>query len=374
MAEIKCNECGKSAGPLDWRCQSCSGSLDLVELPAFDPSSIYSDDFSLWRYRAMLPVERRFSLGEGLTPLVPVELDGARFQAKLEYLNPTGSFKDRGTSTVLNHFAAHGVIDVIDNSSGNAGASLAAFAGIAKMSAEVFVPAATAVESKKRLIRSFGGAIMESHDYLADVYAAAEETTYASHAWSPFFVLGQQSAAWETWEQLGRRAPDAVATPVGHGGLFLGFYRGFQALYDAGLIDRLPRMIAVQSAGVDPVVRGWEAGLRIPPRIAPGPSIADGILVDAPVRGTQIMSALYDSEGFALRVDNAAIQTAQQSMQAKGFMIEATSAVTAAAVPQIRERISDDAELVIAFTGSGLKNLGAAPPSQGLIPLGHSIV
>lgn len=361
MAEIKCNECRQSAGPLDWRCQSCGGSLDLVDLPAFDPSSIHSDDFSLWRYRAMLPVERRFSLGEGLTPLVPVELNGADFQGKLEFLNPTGSFKDRGTSTVLNHLAAHGVKDVIDNSSGNAGASLAAFAGIAGMSAKVFVPAATAVESKKRLIRSFGGEIMESHDYLADVYAAAEETTYASHAWSPYFVLGQQTAAWETWEQLGRRAPDAVATPVGHGGLFLGFYRGFQALYDAGLIEKLPRMIAVQSAGVDPVVRGWEAALRIPPRMKPGPSIADGILVDAPVRGAQIMRALYDSEGFALRVDNAAIESARQSMHTRGFMIEATSAVTAAALPQIRERIGEEAELVIAFTGSGLKNLGAAP-------------
>lgn len=361
MSEIKCNVCRQSARPLDWRCQKCGGSLDLVDLPAFDPARIDAGDFSLWRYRDMLPVERRFSLGEGLTPLVPEELDGAHFHAKLEYLNPTGSFKDRGTSTVLNHMAAHGVKDVIDNSSGNAGASLAAFAGIAGMSAEVFVPAATAVESKKRLIRSFGGAIIESHNYLADVYAAAEETTYASHAWSPYFVLGQQTAAWETWEQLGRRAPDAVATPVGHGGLFLGFHRGFQALYEAGLIEQIPRMIAVQSAGVDPVVRGWEGGSQVPPQIVPGPSIADGILVDAPVRGAQILRALDESNGFALRVDNAAIDAAQSSMGAKGFMIEATSAVTAAALPQIRERIGDEAELVIAFTGSGLKNLGAAP-------------
>ncbi len=361
MTEVKCNECGASAGPLDWRCKYCGGSLDLVDLPAFDPSCIDAGDFSLWRYRDMLPVERRFSLGEGLTPLVPAELDGIPFYAKLEYLNPTGSFKDRGTSTVLNHLAAQGVSEAIDNSSGNAGASLAAFAGVAGMSATVFVPADTAVESKKRLIRSFGGAIIESHNYLADVYTAAEETTYASHAWSPYFVLGQQTAAWETWEQLGRRAPDAVATPVGHGGLFLGFYRGFKALQDAGLIEKIPRMIAVQSAGVDPVVRGWEAGSQIPPRIEPGPSIADGILVDAPVRGSQILRALYESEGFALRVDNAAIEAAQSSMGAKGFMIEATSAVTAAALPQIRERIGAEAELVIAFTGSGLKNLGATP-------------
>ncbi len=359
MAEPRCKACGKNAGPLAWRCGECGSSLDLARLPKFDAAAIDSADFSLWRYRAMLPVQRRFSLGEGMTPLVATELGGVRFQAKLEYLNPTGSFKDRGVATLLNHLAAQGIRDVIDNSSGNAGASLAAYAGNAGMSATVFLPAATAVESKKRLIRAFGGAIIETHDYLADVYAAAKATTYASHAWSPYFVLGQQTAAWETWEQLGRRAPDAVATPVGHGGLFLGFYRGFKALHEAGLIKKQPRMIAVQSAGVDPVIRGWEAGAEAPPQIEPGKSVADGILVDAPVRGEQILGALYDTAGFALRVDNAAIEAAQKQMQASGFMIEATSAVTAAAAAEIRQRIGAESELVIAFTGSGLKNLGS---------------
>ena len=367
MASIQCSRCGGLAGPVEWRCKTCGGSLDLVDLPPFDLSSIDASDFSLWRYRAMLPVERRFSLGEGMTPLVPVELDGACFFAKLEYLNPTGSFKDRGTTTVLNHLAACGVSQVIDNSSGNAGASLAAFAAVGGMEATVYVPAATAVESKKQLTRSFGGAIIESENYLADVYAAAEETTYASHAWSPYFVLGQQTAAWETWEQLGRRAPDAVATPVGHGGLFLGFYRGFKALRDAGLIERVPRMIAVQSAGVDPVVRGWEAKSAQPPLIEPEPSVADGILVDQPVRGAQILQALVDTDGFALRVDNEAIVMTKERMRARGLMIETTSAVTAAALPQINERVGEDAELVLAFTGSGLKDIGgAAPPAASV--------
>ena len=360
MANIQCSECGGLAGRLEWRCRTCGGSLDLADLPPFDPSSIGARDFSLWRYRAMLPVKRRFSLGEGMTPLVPVELDGARFFAKLEYLNPTGSFKDRGTTTVLNHLAASGVTKVIDNSSGNAGASLAAFAAVAGMEATVYVPAATAVESKKQLIRSFGGAIIESRNYLVDVYAAAESTTYASHAWSPYFVLGQQTAAWETWEQLGRRAPEAIVTPVGHGGLFLGFYRGFKALRAAGLIERIPRMIAVQSAGVDPVVRGWETGAERPPVIQPGHSVADGILVDKPVRGAQILQALHDSNGFAIRVDNETIVAAQERMHARGLMIETTSAAPAAALPHIIERFGEDADLVLAFTGSGLKDIGSA--------------
>ena len=358
MTKAICQSCAEAAEALAWRCRACGGILELADLPPFDASAIKASDTSLWRYAAMLPVVMRFSLGEGLTPLVPVETASGRFIAKLEHLNPTGSFKDRGTAVTLNHLAAAGATEVIDNSSGNAGSSLAAYAGAAGLSATVYVPAATAVESKKQLIRAFGGAIIESHDYLTDVYAAAETATYASHAWNPYFVLGQQTAAWETWEQLGRRPPVAVATPVGHGGLFLGFYRGFRALRAAGLIETLPRMIAVQSVGVDPVVRGWEAGSAQPPAVTPAPSVADGILVDAPVRGAQILRALNDSDGFALRVDNEAILSAQAAMHRAGHMIEATSAAPVAALPSIRERIGGQSSLVIALTGNGLKSLG----------------
>ena len=358
MTRIACNDCGKSAQALAWRCKGCGGSLDLIDLPRFQPERIYNTDYSLWRYAAMLPVKRRFSLGEGLTPLVSAQLDGQVFQAKLEYLNPTGSYKDRGTTTLLNHIAGYNVPEVIDNSSGNAGASVAAYASLAGIRARIYVPADSTVESKKQLIRAFGGTIVESQDSVADVYAAAASTTYASHAWSPYFVLGQMTAAWETWEQLGRRVPDAVATPVGHGGLFLGFYRGFKALQQAGLIDRLPRMIAVQSAGVDPIVQGWEQGAAQPPKISASHSIADGILVDVPVRGQQILDAISQSDGFALRVDNRAIETARARLIRQGLMVENTSAVPVAALPQIREKIGPDAELLIALTGNGLKSLG----------------
>ena len=359
MAIVLCNDCKAEAKPLDWRCQACGGSLDLTDLPAFDPDKIQENDFSLWRYSDMLPVEKRFTLGEGMTPLAPVTLDGYTFQAKLEYLNPTGSYKDRGTTTMLNHIAGYDVDEVIDNSSGNAGASIAAFASVAGIKARIYVPTDTAVASKKNLIRAFGGTIVESINPTADVSAEAEHTTYASHAWSPYFVLGQKTVSWETWEQLGKRVPDAIATPVGHGGLFLGFYRGFKDLFDAGITDKMPKMIAVQSTGVDPIVQAWEKNSDMPVTVHPQHSIADGILVDVPVRGRQILAAIYDTDGYALRVDNEAIASAQHRMTSLGLIIEPTSAVTVAALPQIREKIGDDAELVIAFTGNGLKNIGA---------------
>lgn len=362
QCKIICSECGRDAPALAWRCADCGGALDFDALPAFDAAQIQSGDFSLWRYAAMLPVKRRFSLGEGMTPLVRMQLDGAHFDAKLEYLNPTGSYKDRGTATLLNHIAGFAVDEVIDNSSGNAGASLAAFASLAGIAAKIVVPRATARASKKRLIRAFGGEIIESDDPSADVYAASAHTVYASHAWSPYFVLGQMTAAWEVWEQLGRRVPAAIAAPVGHGGLFLGCYRGFRALRQAGLSAEMPRMIAVQSTGVDPIVRGWEQQAAAPPAITPQHSIADGILVDVPVRGRQILDALRASGGFALRVDNAAIERARQRITARGLIIEATSATVIAALPQIRERIGNQAPLVLGLTGSGLKDIGSQSP------------
>ena len=131
MVRIVCNDCGAEASSLDWRCANCGGLLDWTRLPRFDPARIAADDFSLWRYRAMLPVTRRFSLGEGMTPLVPLQLEGARLRLKLEYLNPTGSFKDRGVAVMLNHLACAGADAAMDNSSGNAGAALAAYAALA---------------------------------------------------------------------------------------------------------------------------------------------------------------------------------------------------------------------------------------------------
>lgn len=357
---LLCNDCNAEAHPLDWRCKNCDGSLDIADLPLFNADKIQDNDFSLWRYASMLPVKKRFTLGEGMTPLAPVTLDDYTFQAKLEYLNPTGSYKDRGTTTLMNHIASYDVEEVVDNSSGNAGASIAAFASVAGIKARIFVPTETAVASKKKLIQAFGGTIVESKNPVEEIYAEAEYTTYASHAWSPYFVLGQMTVGWETWEQLGRRTPDIIATPVGHGGLFLGFYRGFKALYDAGLIDKMPMMIAIQSSGVDPIIQAWEQKLDTPPSIIRKHSIADGILVDVPVRGRQILSALYATDGYAFRVDNDEIEKAQKRMTAQGIIIEPTSAVTVAALPQIRKHIGDNAELVIAFTGNGLKNLGVS--------------
>jgi len=359
---IRCIECGTLASAVDWRCTVCTGALDIVELPTFDADAIDEDDFSLWRYNAMLPVEKHVSLGEGMTPLTTTRTDdGTNVMLKLEYLNPTGSYKDRGTVTMMNHLHGQGVTEVVEDSSGNAGASVAAYSSALGIHSQIFVPA-TGSPAKKALIRAFGAELMEIEgEQYAKTEAcekAAENTPYASHAWSPYFVLGQSTVAWEVWEQMGRDVPDAIVTPLGHGGLFLGFARGFKALLDAGLIKKMPRLYAIQATNSDPIVQGYEQEATIPPRVQTSQTIADGIIVDVPVRGKAVLSAIYSSGGAAFRVSEEEIAQAKDALWQRGFIAEATSSVTWAALPQVQAHHADNQRIVLTLTGNALKNVG----------------
>jgi threonine synthase len=360
---VICTECGKQAKPLDWRCSACEGRLEFEALPPFRADSIKQSDNSLWRYEDWLPVKKRITLGEGMTSLVETEVNGVQILVKLEYLNPTGSYKDRGTTTLLNHIAAYDVPEVIDDSSGNAGASIAAFASAAGIKARIFLPA-KASPSKKALIKAFGGSLEEIEGPQSAkteaCYEAAKTTTFASHAWSPYFVLGNITAGFEIWEQMLPNMPDAILVPVGHGGIFLGIARGFQLLKEAKLIDRLPRMFAIQSEKIDPLVQAFESGSDTVARVnESGRTVADGIIVNWPVLGKEVLKAIRETGGAAFRVTDEAILQAQTALWRKGFTAEPTSSATVAALPQVQEQIGQDARIVCILTGNGLKNLQA---------------
>ena len=360
--KIICADCAAEAQPLDWRCTACGGVLDFAELPPFVGRNINMDDTTLWRYRDWLPLERRVTLGEGMTPLVETTVNGHSISAKLEYLNPTGSYKDRGTTTIMNHIAAFDVDEVIDDSSGNAGASVAAYASALGIPARIFVPESGS-PAKKTLIQAFGGTLEEvsgpQHRKTEACHKAAETTTYASHAWSPFFLLGQITAGFEIWEQTLPNWPDAVVVPVGHGALFLGIARGFKLLQEAGLVDAVPKMIAVQSDKIDPVVQGYESGADVTPRVVESSrSIADGIIVDRPVRGKEILRTIKETNGAAFRVSDQTIQQAQIALAKRGLIVEPTSAASVAALPQVEAMIGTNQHIVCCLTGNGLKNVG----------------
>ncbi|MGL4650928.1 MAG: threonine synthase, partial [Caldilineaceae bacterium] len=254
------------------RCPITGHPLEFTELPAFHPERIDARESGLWRYAAMLPVvaeaRRRVTLGEGWTPLIADEWHGRPILWKLDALMPTGSYKDRGVSVMVNWLAGQGAEVLVDDSSGNAGASLSCYAGRAGVRASIYVPA-SAPEPKKAQIAVYGGELVEVPGPRSQCAIAAEnatrgshESAYASHAWHPAFLLGMMTLAWEIWEQMGHRVPDWVVAPVGNGGLMLGMWRGFQHLYKSGVVESLPRLMAVQAEPyttvVDAFVRGEE--------------------------------------------------------------------------------------------------------------------
>ncbi|MEU5942915.1 pyridoxal-phosphate dependent enzyme [Micromonospora sp. NPDC047548] len=345
--------------PTLWRCPDCEAPWELATSPEFDPRAIDTKTWSLWRYAAMLPAVPPITLGEGGTPLVQVAVPEGEFLAKLEFLSPTGSYKDRGTAVVVSHLRALGIEEAVEDSSGNAGASLAAYAAAAGVRARVFVPAHAGV-GKKRQIAEMGAEVVEVVGGRGAAAAACRRETgaaaYASHCWNPLFLSGQSTCAWEIWEQLGGSVPDAVVCPVGQGNLFLGLARGFAVLRRAGLVAAVPRMYAVQSAACAPVAQAWRAGWPQPVAVDEGVTIAEGILTSRPVRGDEILRVLRRTGGAAVIVADDEVRVAQRHLRGAGLSVEPTSAVAVAALPLLRDQIAG-AQVVVPLTGSGLKTL-----------------
>ncbi|MCX6022180.1 MAG: pyridoxal-phosphate dependent enzyme, partial [Chloroflexi bacterium] len=304
---FRCAACG-AALPGDapvWRCPACRGPLDWLPPAGAGPLTIGPEP-SLWRYGDLLPVGSDATLGEHITPLVPLPLDGATPLLKLDSLLPTGSFKDRGAAVLTAGLARLGITEVVEDSSGNAAAALAAYAARAGMRCTIFVPAA-ASRGKLVQVQAAGAALVAVDGSRDDVTFAAETAAeagafYASHNWHPWFVAGVATWALEVWEQLGGRAPDAVITPAGSGSMILGAAFAFGELRRRGMADRLPRLYAAQATACAPVALAWERGAAEPAAVERTATLAEGIVIPRPVRGRALLAALRESGGGAAAV------------------------------------------------------------------------
>ncbi len=365
---LRCLSCQRTY-PQDthqWRCE-CGGVFKLEGTPGFAKDEIEAGDFSLWRYRAMLPVgheEGVISLGEGLTPLVETQVYGTRIHCKLEFLAPTGSFKDRGTAVLINVLRGLGVKRVVDDSSGNAGASLAAYAARGGIEAEIYVPA-YASPNKLAQIAVYGAKLVKvegprERAAQAAQEAAAQGAYYASHYYNPFTLEGLKTIAYEIWEQLSYRAPDNLVLPVGQGTLLLGAYRGFKHLLAAGLIEKLPRLFAVQAEPCAPLHEAYQRGLDDAFPIEKNETVAEGISTARPVRGRQILAAVRETGGAVLAVSDEETLRARDQLARRGLYVEPTSAVAIAALLRLRGLIRLEEITIVPLTGSGLKSQAKA--------------
>ena len=357
--ELFCSACGLRYGAREpiWRCR-CGEPLDLDFSPAIDKGMLDSCTSGL---QALLVRAAHWiipmgmvSLGEGDTPMLEAEIGGMEVLLKLEFLSPSGSFKDRGAAVMISRVREMGIDRVVEDSSGNAGAAVAAYCAAAGIGCEIYVPEETSA-GKTAQIEAMGAALVrvpgDREDTAAAVRTRAEEVYYASHCWNPWFLHGTKTFAYEVWSQLGGRAPEAVVFPVGHGSLLLGTWLGFGELLTAGLVERLPRLIAVQAAACAPLLELWrgEGGACSPE----AETAAEGIRVRQPVRGKQIIAAVRESGGEVVAVGEDEIRRALRGLLDKGLFVEPTAAVAVAGLEHLG-RIPGG--VVVPLTGSGLKS------------------
>ena len=347
----------------DRRWRGDDGSpLALSSIQGLTPQQIDQGERSLWRYQAVLPVDRthRVSLGEGLTPMIPLNWREHRVHFKLEWFNPTSSFKDRGVSVMVSHLRSQGADRVLEDSSGNGGAAVAAYAAAAGTRAKIIVPAGT---SAPKILqgRAFGAEIElvggTRDEVGAEAVRQSAQIPYASHNWHPMFLQGTKTIAYEIWESLGFTAPDNVVLVAGAGSQILGCDIAFNEQLAAGQIERLPRLLVGQPEhwatiadtfnGIEPASRGERV-----------PTIAEGASIATPVRLPEAVEALRRCGGGAVAVPEQQIHDAVRALAVRGLYAEPTSAVAAATLDHFIAdgTITPDQTTVVVLTGSGLKS------------------
>jgi len=317
---------------------------------------------SLWRYRAALPVEieKPITLGEGCTPLVQRMWGDLRPFFKLEWFNPTGSFKDRGSAVMLSFLRQIGIGAVLEDSSGNGGSSMAGLGAAGAMRVKILAPASTS-PAKIAQVRAYGAQIQlvegPREESEAEAIRQSDATFYASHNWQPFFLEGTKSFAYELWEDLGFRAPDNVIMPVGAGSSLLGCAFGFRELMKAGAIAKLPRLFAAQPLNCSPIDASFRAGVDTPVPRKVHKTIAEGTAIKHPMRLREIIAALRESDGGTIALTEDEIVAALRRLARQGLFAEPTSASGAAALDKLAGAgvIKPNENTVVILTGTGLK-------------------
>lgn len=361
MYESRCTECSRLySDPLRYKC-SCGAPLEVSHKVKFEKSKIKSYNYSLWRYKEFFPyVDEKniVSLGEGWTPLVMYK---DKLYFKLESLNPTGSFKDRGSSVLIS--AIHSTVKSIEgyiseDSSGNAGASIAAYSARAGLKAKVFVP--SSVSGPKFNQIAFYGAEVEKVEgernnvaYEAQKYESGK--IYVGHIWHPIFRDGIKTLSYEIVEQLNWSSPDFVYLPVSAGTLLIGVIEGFKNLLESNVIEKYPKIVACQTEQVSPLYHRMRKILYNPPKNIT--SIADALVSINPPLLNLMERKINEVNGDSEIVNEAQIYSSFAELAKSGFFVEPSSAVAFAAYKkQLEEgKVSKSDKVVIVLTGSGLK-------------------
>jgi len=360
--EIKCSACNHpSSNILNYKCPRCSQPLNVKLNLKFEPRKIRKENRSLWRYAEFFPYVKRediITLGEGWTPLTKLSNN---IYFKMESLNPTGSFKDRGSTALIS--TLHKQIKkkkgyIAEDSSGNAGASIAAYAARANLKAKIYVPENVA-GPKFNQIQFYGAEINKIKGNRSKVAEEAQKPEkgkfYAGHILHPLFRDGIRSLAYEIAEQLDWQAPERVYLPVSAGTLLLGVINGFKHLTESNIIHKIPKIIACQTKQVSPLYYRLKNLHYTPPEKVT--SIADALVSTNPPLLELMVKSLKETNSDAIIVHENEILEAFNGLAKLGFFVEPSSAVAYAAYEkQLKTKeIQKNEKTVIILTGTGLK-------------------
>lgn len=382
LTGLVCPICGRQY-PIEVRLKGCDDHRDAPAsvtpdydydaiAASFDPEALVTRPPSMWRYHELLPAELddAVTLGEGMTPLVPVPRFGEtiglpRLLVKNESMNPTWSHKDRMASMATSTAARFGRTAITASSSGNAGSATAAYAARAGMDCIIFT-VSDFPQVMKVQMEVYGTKLVAMptvQDRWTMVEALVDDygwLTTAGFSWppigsNPYGVDGYRTLAYEVCEQLGWQAPDTVVVPAG-GDLYWGVWKGFAEMDRLGVVDGHPRMVAAETFG--PLKQTLAQDLDFPVMVEGGPTVA--ISTGVPYSSALFLKAVRDSGGLAevAEGDDALMDAQLQLAALEGIYAEASSVQSLAVAARLAAegRIDPDEVVVCVLTSSGLKH------------------
>jgi len=373
---MRCCSCGTEFGCNEnlARCSTCGGVLSVKykELDFASISGNFNSNFQgMWKHIAVLPIisDKPVTLGEGGTPLVHLEgwtRMGSRIFAKLETMNPTGTYKDRPASVSVSRALEMGARGITVASDGNAAPAVAAYAANANIPCVVFMPKGT---PKERTIQAcaYGAknilVIGDINDCLNRAEDAAKYLGFVNCSTAvtvnPYQIEADKTIGFEIVEQLGH-CPDWISLPLGGGSLLCGMIKGLRELFKARVIEKMPRIIVSQAEVCSPFVRAFKSGLPICREDKQSPTLALTIAVPYPPDGAYAMDALKSVKGDAVAVtEEELLVTIDRLARKYGILAEPSGAASLAGlVRKEKEGIFEEgAEIVVVITGTGLKTL-----------------
>lgn len=375
MATLRCTNCSETfalSSQLQ-RCEKCNEPLEI----AYDDLSLTRSDLTVntplvTKYRRVLPLKNPdadFSLGEGETPLVKAnqlsrELGIDRLYLKNESTNPTGSFKDRGTSVEVQRALSLGKPGIATVSTGNMAASVAAYAANANLSCFIFVKSDIAMDKVLSVMIYGPGLLKISGDYADLVYScqklAEGSKVHFTYGDTPFRIEGQKTIAYEICEQLDFNPPEYIVVPVSSGGNFSAIIKGLREMVSLGIISDLPQVVGVQAEGAAPIVNAFEQGKEKIDHLSSTNTLAHAISNPYPSSGNRVLKELRSGSILGLTVSDDEILQAQRSIARKeGIFCQPASAAAVAGVQKLIEggSIKSSSRVVAIITGNGFKDI-----------------